>query len=67
MYNNDDFIRSIFTYKIEYIFYSLSWYCHKKIDVLTLNTIINQCTYNLGILCIVLVGFHHVYSKKEFH
>ncbi|KAB7629587.1 hypothetical protein GBN96_29270, partial [Bacillus sp. B4-WWTP-NA-D-NA-NA] len=39
----------------------------KKIDVLTLNTIINQCTYNLGILCIVLVGFHHVYSKKEFH
>lgn len=39
----------------------------QEIDVLTLNTIINQCTYNLGILCIVLVGFHHVYSKKEFH
>lgn len=39
----------------------------QKIDILTLNTIINQCTYSLGILCIVLVGFHHVYNKKEFH
>lgn len=39
----------------------------QELNNITLNILINQSTYCLGALCILLVGFYHTYSNKEFY